>query len=385
MVSALLTDASVFTLSAVPDPDVFSDTMPASPTESYLGLGSTPRRPSLTSPPALSSLPDLDSLHDGDGSRTPLQRLSSYKLFSWLSPPVPNKDRKRPEMRRWTSHVDMHEVKRMLKRGNLDPEKSDSVCRRQMIRGLNKGLVRLESETQTHFPIGSTRHIEEVPLGAIYSTIVISWNAVVMLVTEVIIEVLIVVELYPKIPFRISFLFLTFLSGLLGAQTLVAVNRKEFDTSHNALQVALLVEISLIAGDIEFLAGKGKKYPAALPTRVPFMILTMVNVCLVVYLYIKLRLYENRTAHDLPECAKPVELGLGTFEEFRRSLFPPPPNRSDVWTLQDLGHAVVQHLAEEANGNGSPDEVISLEIAEEKDGEEDDDEEEPIRVQAWKD
>lgn len=334
---------------------------------------------------------DGEHMYDSDGTLTPEQRPS--RIFPRLTPNF-MKERKRPELKRWTSRVDMAEVMRTLRRGGFDLEKDSSVCRRVSGEATADGVISHESETQTHFPLGSTRSIEEVPLGAIYATVVISWNAVIMLVTEVVIEVLIVAGAYPKIPFRLSFLFLTILSGLLGAQTLVggsvtqsrthkiafliaviaqvAVNRKEFDTSHNALQVSFLVEISLIAGDLEFLFTKGNKYFAIVPTRVPFMILTFVNVLLVSYLYIKLRLYENRTATDLPECVKPVDLGLGTMQEFRRSIVPPPPTRSDVWTLEDLGHAVVQHLVETKREEAQPprEHVVSYDVDEHNEAEE---------------
>jgi len=254
----------------------------------------------------------------------------------------------RPELRRWTSHVDMNKVMETLRRGNIDLEE-EAACARNCWN---------ERETQTHFPLGSTRHLEEVPLGAIYATIVISWNAVVMLVAEVVIEILVVVELYPKLPFRLSFFVLTVLSGLLGAQTLIAVNREEFDTSRNALIVSLVVEIGLIAGDLEFLFTKSSTYPAAIPTRAPFLVLTLVNVGLVLYLICRLRLYESRTSHDLPECVKPVELGLGTIWELQRSIL--PPTRRDAWTLHDLGKAVVQHLNEEAKVTRSPSRLSRL-------------------------
>lgn len=249
-------------------------------------------------------------------------------------------------LERWTSIVDMSEVMKTLRKGPIDLEKQSIDRRPSVARGLTEP-AKSESGTQTHFPMGSTRGIEEVPLGAIYATIIISYNAVVMLIVEIVIEVLVAAHVYPYLPFRLNFLVLTILSGLLGMQTLIAVNRREFDTSHNALQVGLVVEVGLIAGDLEFLANKGDDYPAAVPTRIPFMALTFVNVCLVIYLYIKLGLYESRTAHVLPECVKPVELGLGTFRELWRSIIPPLPNNEASWTLQDIGHAVVQYLHDE--------------------------------------
>ena len=210
---------------------------------------------------------------------------------------------------------------------------------------------RIDVETQTHFPLGSTRSIDEVPLGAIYATIILSWNAVLMMIGEIVIEIFVLTGIYPKIPFRLSFFFLTILSGILGAQALVAVNRKEFDTSQNALVVSFLIEIALIIGDIAFVLHYHTKYPAALPTRAPFGVLTLVNVFLVIYLVLSLRLYERRTTHELPECVQPVDLGLGTFEEIRRTIVPPVVGSigKHAWTLDDLGAAVVKTIEDRSS------------------------------------
>mmetsp|Transcript_18402 Transcript_18402/g.27717 ORF Transcript_18402/g.27717 Transcript_18402/m.27717 type:complete len:420 (-) Transcript_18402:406-1665(-) len=260
----------------------------------------------------------------------------------------------RPRMERGeSSKVNFDDVYQTLKRhgGRIDIEQEfkclgdiQQSSSRRFLFPTNKEVQ--DAETQTHFPLGTTRSIDEVPIGAIYATICLSWNSVIMLITEVVIEILIVVGLYPKLPLRIAFLFLTLLSGVLGAQTLVAVRRKEFDTSQNALQIGLIVELALIIGDLEFLLSKYRtKYPASLPTRLPFMILTTVNVILIGFLYTRLKLYEQRTTHQLPELVRPVELGLGTVTEYARALLPPISRvRASTWTLDDLGIAVVRHV-----------------------------------------
>lgn len=277
---------------------------------------------------------------------------------------------------RWPSHVDIAAAMKTLRSHHGECDLEDSV-----VRGESQNHM-VERETQTHFPTGSTRAIEEVPLGAIYATIALSWNAVVMLVAEVIIEALVLLEAYPKLPFRTSFLFLTILSGLLGTQTLIAVNRKELDTSHNALAVGLLVEIALITGDIAFLVSRHKKYPVAIPTRVPFIILTAVNVGLVIYLYNRLHLYEWHTEYDVPECVRPVDLGVGTLDELRRSIVPPIGYDRRAWTLQGLGDAVAQHLTEIEDQQLFGDHDIDVEIDIAPDDDLVSEGDTPVRVQA---
>mmetsp|Transcript_34127 Transcript_34127/g.66459 ORF Transcript_34127/g.66459 Transcript_34127/m.66459 type:complete len:127 (-) Transcript_34127:226-606(-) len=114
-----------------------------------------------------------------------------------------------------------------------------------------------------------------------------------MAVTEILIEVLVLAGVYPKLPFRLDFFFLTMLSALLGWQTLDGIRQKHFDTSINALQVSGLVEAALITGDIVFMKSEQDKYPAAVPTRLPFAILTGINLILVAYMYVELWLYHR--------------------------------------------------------------------------------------------
>lgn len=85
-------------------------------------------------------------------------------------------------------------------------------------------------------PMQSVRFVEEVPRRAVRAAIVVSFNAILMAVAEIIIEILIVLSAYPKLPFRLDFFFLTILSALLGVHTLHGVRGGHFDTSRNSLQ-----------------------------------------------------------------------------------------------------------------------------------------------------
>mmetsp|Transcript_16094 Transcript_16094/g.39644 ORF Transcript_16094/g.39644 Transcript_16094/m.39644 type:complete len:85 (-) Transcript_16094:277-531(-) len=69
--------------------------------------------------------------------------------------------------------------------------------------------------------------------------------------------------------------------------------QKQFDTSINALQVGGLVEAALITGDIAFILNEKDNYPAALPTRIPFSILTGVNLSLVGYMFIAIWVFHH--------------------------------------------------------------------------------------------
>mmetsp|Transcript_32603 Transcript_32603/g.81763 ORF Transcript_32603/g.81763 Transcript_32603/m.81763 type:complete len:384 (+) Transcript_32603:291-1442(+) len=160
---------------------------------------------------------------------------------------------------------------------------------------LSLGRISIAPSAADSLPIvDSVRYVEHVPRAAVWAATVISINALVMAVAEILIEILIVAGVYPKLPFRLDFFFLTLLSALLGWQSLVATRNGHFDTSKNALQVAGLVELALIAGDILFIVTQQEKYPAALPTRVPFMVLTALNLVLVSYLYVAMHRFHKR-------------------------------------------------------------------------------------------
>jgi len=150
----------------------------------------------------------------------------------------------------------------------------------------------------------SVRHVEEVPRRAVRAAVVVSWNALFMAVAEILIELLILGGAYPKLPFRLDFFFLTMLSALLGYQSLQGIRKQHFDTSINALMVAALVESALIAGDILYMVETHKEFPATVPTRMPFLVLTFVNLSLVSFLIFEMLQFHKREQeleHELSE------------------------------------------------------------------------------------
>mmetsp|Transcript_9938 Transcript_9938/g.28487 ORF Transcript_9938/g.28487 Transcript_9938/m.28487 type:complete len:387 (+) Transcript_9938:190-1350(+) len=159
--------------------------------------------------------------------------------------------------------------------------------------------------------IQSVRHVELVPRRAVRAAVVVSWNALIMAVAEIIIEILIVAGIYPKLPFRLDFFFLTLLSALLGYHTLHGVRQGHFDTSRNALQVGALVESALIAGDIKFMVNQAATYSASVPTRMPFLLLTAVNLVLVLYLYVEMyRFHKREVAAEMQADIREEEVGI---------------------------------------------------------------------------
>lgn len=95
-------------------------------------------------------------------------------------------------------------------------------------------------------------------------------------------------------PWRMDFLFLTAVSVLMGYQTLIGMRRRELDVTRNSVQIGLLVEIALFVGDIWFVIENRELIPAALPIRLPFIVLTFINILILAYLVYRLNLFKDR-------------------------------------------------------------------------------------------
>lgn len=117
----------------------------------------------------------------------------------------------------------------------------------------------------------------------------IGWNALLMLISEIVIEFLILFHLMPYIKFRLDFFALTTISGVLGYQTIIGTASKELDVTRNSLVLAGLVETFLIVGDISFLLQIWNPSDMTVfYVRFPFLVLTSINLFLVLFMYAKL-------------------------------------------------------------------------------------------------
>ncbi|GBG26690.1 Hypothetical Protein FCC1311_029112 [Hondaea fermentalgiana] len=136
------------------------------------------------------------------------------------------------------------------------------------------------------FPFAHKHHVKITSKKVVRAASLIGWNALIMFLSEVVIEILMVAKVMPKIPFRLDFFALTTISALLGYQTLVGVARRELDVTRNSLILAFYVEGFLIVGDIQFLLED--TYTLLLAVRIPFIVLTFVNFVLVIWMYFEL-------------------------------------------------------------------------------------------------
>ena len=116
------------------------------------------------------------------------------------------------------------------------------------------------------------------------ATTIISWNCILMFIVEVVIEFALLFKILSHIPFRLNFLSLTALSVVLAIQAIRGVRQGEIELTGNALVMSAAVELLLIFGDIVYLVQYADTYPLVVKIRIPFMILTSINFCLVNFL-----------------------------------------------------------------------------------------------------
>jgi hypothetical protein len=125
-----------------------------------------------------------------------------------------------------------------------------------------------------------------IPQTVVAAALIMSMSAILQAFSDIFLESLSLIGVI-KLPFRIDFLSLTLLSALLAYHALKGIVRKEFDVTHDAAQVSVFVEAALIAGDMYLLWNS----PQFLVFRFPFIILTCMNVALLFYIVIRLKLF----------------------------------------------------------------------------------------------
>jgi hypothetical protein len=137
--------------------------------------------------------------------------------------------------------------------------------------------------------------IKDIPPLVVFLSLFMSVNALMQAIGDAVLETLILSGLFVKIPFRIDFISLTTISAILAWHTFRGIQRKEFDVTHDATQVSLVVELALVIGDLYFIITYFSANPAVLWIRLPFLVLTTINVLIVLYIIIRLKLFPPLT------------------------------------------------------------------------------------------
>lgn len=127
--------------------------------------------------------------------------------------------------------------------------------------------------------------LRRVPNHVLALTLFLCANVLLQGIGDVVLKVVSYSSLLPPLPWRTDFLFLTAVSVLMGYRTLTGMRMRKFDVTRNSIELGLLVEIGLVVGDTAFIHAHLHDIPHVLPMRLPFIILTGINILVLCYVY----------------------------------------------------------------------------------------------------
>lgn len=138
---------------------------------------------------------------------------------------------------------------------------------------------------------GQLKHIPNFVIFLIY---VLCLSVLFQAGLDFVLEMLILLGFIEKLPFRVDFLFLTIISTVMGIQTLKGLSHRKLDVTRNSILVGIIVETALIVGDIIFTLNHSAEYTLLPYARIPFLALTSMNLCILLYVGIRLRVFKDR-------------------------------------------------------------------------------------------
>ena len=138
---------------------------------------------------------------------------------------------------------------------------------------------------------GELRPVPDFVLGLVFF---LCMSVLLQGIADIAIKVVSMYDMLPYIPLRTAFLFLTAVSVLMGYRTLEGMRNRHFDVTRNSIELGFLVEVGLIVADLEFIALHLHSVPNILWIRIPFVILTFINLCILLYTYWVLELHQSR-------------------------------------------------------------------------------------------
>ena len=137
--------------------------------------------------------------------------------------------------------------------------------------------------------------LANLPNSLIRLSIFMSLNAIFQAILDVIVESLILLELVSiKIDLRVEFLSLTLISTVIAYLTLVGIRHGNLDITQNTLLLGLLVESSLVIGDLYLLFNTTKDFWPIFFFRLIFIILTSTNIYIISTIMINSRKIKHR-------------------------------------------------------------------------------------------
>jgi hypothetical protein len=112
-------------------------------------------------------------------------------------------------------------------------------------------------------------------------------------ICDFIIEILTLIHVITKIPIRISYMLLSFVTAFLSYKTFDAIKSDQYAVAHEDIQAAFLLEISQLISDLWFLE-YDKYYDLAFDYRIGFMVSNIINIVIISFIMCKYKLWSIR-------------------------------------------------------------------------------------------
>ena len=132
--------------------------------------------------------------------------------------------------------------------------------------------------------------LRRVPNRTLVLAFFVSINVLLQGIADIVLKLVSYSALLPPLPWRTDFLFLTAVSVLMGYRSFQGMLHQKFDVTRNSIELGMLVEIGLVVGDISFVNAHFIDIPQVLLMRLPFIILTSLNILILFYNYQTLNL-----------------------------------------------------------------------------------------------
>jgi len=127
--------------------------------------------------------------------------------------------------------------------------------------------------------------LRRVPNHVLALTVFLCVSVLLQGIADLVLKIASNTSLLPQLPWRTDFLFLTAISVLMGYRSLSSMHHRKFDVTRNSIELGILVEFALIIGDLEFIKMHMADIHYVVPMRLPFIILTLMNIAILLYNY----------------------------------------------------------------------------------------------------
>ncbi len=125
--------------------------------------------------------------------------------------------------------------------------------------------------------------LRRVPKSVLIATYFLNISVLIQGIADVGLKFLGMLSVLPEMPWRTDFLSLTVISVVMGFRAFKAMRQLKFDVTRNSLELGFIVETALVIGDVEFIYKNIDTLPHILALRLPFIIFTLINICIIMY------------------------------------------------------------------------------------------------------